>query len=272
MKHESVYIKIFLVSSRLKIFPALLILYTAAHSQQNPDTNTIKKIDYNLSVSSPDRSHLVYPSSAANKKMTLFLDSLKIKSSKSFITKKIYDYIVISPDARLSKNITSTSDINYLEHSGKRIRNIKINRLNVFGSDINYPAYEDPNKIEKLLNKTHINTNEKIIRKNLLFSEGDTISPLELSDNERIIRQLPFIDDARIIVFPVSENEADILILTKDVYSLGAELSFSGIKKGYLSAFDRNIFGMGHEFGIEIPYDSQFGDSPGFGIRYLINN
>ena len=40
-------------------------------------------------------------------------------------------------------------------------------------------------KLENLLNKTHVNTNEKIIRKNLLFSEGDTISPLTLSDNER---------------------------------------------------------------------------------------
>jgi hypothetical protein len=29
---------------------------------------------------------------------------------------------------------------------------------------------------------------------------------------------------------------------------------------------------MGHEFGIEIPYDSEFSDSPGFGANYKINN
>ena len=29
---------------------------------------------------------------------------------------------------------------------------------------------------------------------------------------------------------------------------------------------------MGHEFGIEIPYDSKFTDSPGLGVNYRINN
>ncbi len=29
---------------------------------------------------------------------------------------------------------------------------------------------------------------------------------------------------------------------------------------------------MGHEFGIEIPWDSKFTDSPGFGVNYEINN
>jgi hypothetical protein len=123
-----------------------------------------------------------------------------------------------------------------------------------------------------LLNKTHINTNENIIRKNLLFAVGDSISPLSLSDNERLLRDLPFIDDARIIVIPVSDKEADILILTKDVYSLGATASLGGIKKGTVSLFEKNIFGTGHEFRIEVPYDSKYTDSPGLGIKYQVNN
>ncbi len=96
-------------------------------------------------------------------------------------------------------------------------------RLNVFGSTISAPDFNDPNKTEKLLNKTHFNTNEIIIRKNLLFHEGDTISPLNLSDNERYLRELPFIDDARILVVPVSGSEADIIVVTKDIYSLGCK-------------------------------------------------
>ncbi len=91
------------------------------------------------------------------------------------------------------------------------------------------------------MNKTHFNTNENIIRKNLLFSEGDTISPLILSDNERILRQLPYIDDARIIVVPVSDDEADIVVYTKDVYSLGGSFTYNGLKKGNVSVFDKNI-------------------------------
>ncbi len=59
------------------------------------------------------------------------------------------------------------------------------------------PLLSVSNKTNNLLNKTHVNTNERIIRKNLLFSAGDTISPLTLSDNERILRDLPFINDAQ---------------------------------------------------------------------------
>ena len=117
-----------------------------------------------------------------------------------------------------------------------------------------------------------MNTNERIIRKNLLFSAGDSLSPLTLSDNERILRELPFISDSRIIVVPVSEEEVDILVLTKDVYSLGAQYDYGGLKRGTLSVFEKNILGTGHEFGIKIPFDSHKPDSPGFGGNYTINN
>jgi len=180
--------------------------------------------------------------------------------------------VIISHEPESSKEITGSSDKSFLDYSGLKIRKIEIRRLNVFGSSISTPDFNSPNKTEKLLNKTHFNTNELILRKNLMFREGDTISPLNLSDNERYLRQLPFIDDARILVVPVSDSEADLIVVTKDIYSLGAKASFSGFDKGSLSVFERNVFGMGHEFGFEIPWNSEFTDSPGFGINYKINN
>ena len=200
------------------------------------------------------------------------LDSLKIKSSKNLLTRKLYDFIIVSNETVNKKQITSTSDITYRDYSGKKIRKIDIQRLNVFGANISDPVYKNPKEIGNLLNKTHINTNENIIRKNLLFSEGDTISPLILSDNERILRQLSFIEDARIIVSPISDNEVDIIVITKDVYSLGADYRYRGLKKGTASLFEKNIFGSGQEVGFEIPYDVRAKDSPGFGVHYTMNN
>ena len=49
-------------------------------------------------------------------------------------------------------------------------------------------------------------------------------------------------------------------------------LRYRGLKKGTVSVFEKNIFGMGHELGIDIPYDSNEPDSPGFGFHYRINN
>jgi hypothetical protein len=202
----------------------------------------------------------------------LFYDTLKVRASKNRFTRQIYDFVVVNPDTVYRKEFSGTSDASYTMFEGKKIRKIEIRRLNVFGMDIDYPLSDNSKKYEKILNKTHFNTNEKIIRKNLLFSEGDLISPLAISDNERLLRQLPFINDARITVVQVSDEEADIIVFTKDVYSLGGSFTWRGIDKGSVSVFDKNIFGIGHELGIDVPYDSDKPNSPGFGVHYVIDN
>jgi hypothetical protein len=220
---------------------------------------------------SGDLSTLV-PLSRPKDKSDIFYDSLKIKASKYTFTKKLFDVMIVNPDTIYKKKFTSTSDASYLIHSGKMIRKIEVRRLNVFGTDINFPVTDDATKLEKLLNKTHFNTAENIVRKNLLFSEGDRISPQELSDNERLLRQLPFISDARITIVPVSDTEADVVVFTRDVYSLGVSYTYNGLKKGEVSVFDKNIFGIGHEFGIDVPYDNLKPNSPGIGVHYTADN
>jgi hypothetical protein len=267
------------------IYLALLLFCNNIYPQKNSSNDTIIhikpgafiQIRDSISFFSNDTllrlpSSLIPASMANRDKNIIFFDSLKIRASKNHFTRKLYDFVIVSPDTIQNKKITGTSDASYISFSGKRIRKIEIRRLNVFGANINNPASSEPSTIENILNKTHANTNEKIIRKNLLFSEGDTISPLTLSDNERILRQLSYIDDARIIIVPVSDEEADIVVVTKDVYSLGAVFSYDGIKRGSVSVFDKNIFGMGHEFGVDIPYDSEKPDSPGFGVHYVADN
>jgi hypothetical protein len=274
-----------LITRKILYFPALLILCINSFSQEkSPQDSLFKKAEKitalnleNLKFSPFTRvvylhSTLIPPVDPENERTRNFLDSLKIRASKTLITRKLYEFVITPHATTSAKAITGPSDVHYMPYSGRRIRNIIIQRLNVFGSDIHNPDFSEPNKLENLLNKTHLNTNENIIRKNLLFNEGDTISPLTLSDNERLIRQLPYIDDARIILIPVSDEEADVLILTKDVYSLGGKVTFGGLDKGSVSIFEKNIFGMGHEFGIEVPYNSDFKDSPGLGVYYQINN
>jgi hypothetical protein len=217
-------------------------------------------------------SSIIPPTITIRDRNIIFFDSLKAKASKNQLTKRLYSIVIVNRDTIYKKQFSGTSDANYIQYSGRTIRKIVIRRLNVFGADINNPASVKPNRIENVLNKTHANTNEKIIRKNLLFSEGDKISPLLLSDNERILRQLPYIDDARIVVLPLSDKEADIIVFTKDVYSLGGSYTYDGLKKGSVSVFEKNLFGMGHEFGIDVPYDSKMPDSPGFGVHYREDN
>jgi hypothetical protein len=269
----------------LPVFLIAIFLCNLTNSQipvrQDPITKIhIRTLVYKnkkLTLSSSDTSlasqPVLKPPSYSNEDKTyIFLDSLRNRASKSLITSKLYDFVIIPEQYGSANGSTGESDLSYLGYSGKKIRKIEIERLDVFGTNVNYPSYYNPNNIEKLLNKTHFSTNEFIIRKNLLFTEGDTVSPLIMSDNERILRQLPYIDDARIIVSQVSEEEVDVVVRTKDIYSLGAGFSYTNIEKGTVSLFEKNIFGMGHEFGIEVPYDADASDSPGFGVKYNVNN
>ncbi len=274
-----------LTTRKLIYFPAFLVLCISSFSQENSiqdslfkKENKIQALDLKNLKPYADANRISIPAElipfadSDKQRTNKFLDSLKMRASKTLFTRRLYDFVITPREPAPGKTISGSSELSYLPNSGKRIRNILIQRLNVFGSDIHNPGFSEPNKLEGLLNRTHFNTNESIIRKNLLFHEGDTVSPLILSDNERFIRQLPYIDDARIILIPVSDNETDVLVLTKDVYSFGGKVSFSGFDKGSVSLYEKNIFGMGHEFGIEIPYNSDFRDSPGFGVNYRINN
>ena len=201
-----------------------------------------------------------------------FYDQLKEKASKNAITKKLYDLVIVSSPQMMPNYIESKTDYGTRQYSGMRIRAIEVRRLNVFGTSVSNPGLDNPKKIEKLLNKTHINTNENIIRKNLLFSIGDTVSPLVITDNERILRQLPYINDSRIVIVPIDDDEVDIVVITRDIYSLGGELNYKGLTSGKVSVFDKNILGVGHELGIDIPYDKNYTDSPGIGAHFNANN
>ena len=273
------------ISLRLLLLPALLLFYTAGNSQDQYNGDTIIKVPPGTFIQIRDSlsfflndtqlklpSSIIPASGQKTDKNILYFDSLKQRASRKPLTKKLYDLVIISPTPVETKKISRTSDASYIRYSGKKIKSIEIIRMDVFGTSITNPAQANTSKSNNLLNKTHFNTLERIIRKNILFAEGDTLSPLTLSDNERILRELPFIDDARIMVVPVSENEVNIVVLTKDVYSLGVQYNYGGINKGVMSVFEKNILGTGHEFGVKIPFDSHKPDSPGIGLYYTVNN
>jgi hypothetical protein len=268
------------ISLRLLFLPALLFFYAAGSSQDQYNGDTIIKVPPGTFIQIRDSlsfflndTLLKLPSSGLKAdKNILYYDTLKQRAYRKPLTKKLYDLVIISPTPIENKKISRTSDESYVRYSGKRIKSIEIIKMDVFGTSITNPAQINSSKSNNLLNNTHFKTLDRIIRKNILFEVGDTLSPLTLSDNERILRELPYIDDARIMVVPVSDNEVDIIVITKDVYSLGAQYDYGGIDKGTFSAFEKNILGTGHEFGINIPFDSHKSDSPGIGFHYTINN
>ncbi|HOF20755.1 MAG TPA: hypothetical protein PLO24_05850 [Bacteroidales bacterium] len=266
------------------IILTLLFFHSGLHSQKPPENDTIFQSIPGNHIKTPDPrlfsdagwpvtvpQKLIPPTFRDNDR-SFFTDTLRAKASKYLITKKLFDFVVVSGKPASAASAEGSSQNDYLRYSGRIIRKIDIKRLDVFGTSIDYSLISNSGRLENFLNKTHTNTAEHIIRKNLLFSEGDTLSPLLLSDNERILRQLPYIDDSRIIVVSETDGFVDILVLTKDVYSLGASAEFRSATRGSASLYEKNIFGLGHEFRLKVPFDQDSAGSPGIGMNYNINN
>jgi len=186
--------------------------------------------------------------------------------------KKLQELITISPSNSTKSKSFDTGRDNFTRYEGLVITNIKIVSLDPFGVTLDSIETPELNKTGKILNNIHIETKERIVRKYLLFKVGDVISDFRLRESERILRQLSFIGDARVYVVIVSDSEAEVLITTQDVFSLGAGISLTNSNKGELSFYEKNISGSGQELLIGVPYNFSVDNKIGLRVEYRVNN
>jgi hypothetical protein len=165
---------------------------------------------------------------------------------------------------RLGKSISTTPpdeapqkvENQFLKYRNKIIRNIDVVRLG-FQRNIN-----DTNEVKynlgiRLANVLHKSSTERVIRNNLFFKEGGRLYPYLFADNERYLRDLQFIQDARIIV-ELSENSidsVDVIVLTKDIFSLGIKFKIDDKTRGRVELTEENIAGSATRFFISGLYD-----------------
>jgi outer membrane protein assembly factor BamA len=157
--------------------------------------------------------------------------------------------------------------------SDMKIRTIKLTKVAPIGPGINDTIYHEPTPLEDFINSTHFTTRDKTILNNLLIKPGDIVDPVVLADNERLLRRLPYIADARIVPLQVAPDEVDLLIITKDQYSLGFGFDAGGLKAGKLDLYELNFLGIGHRIMANVYYD--FNESRpmwGYGLSYTTEN
>jgi len=186
--------------------------------------------------------------SIEQKKTNLFYGNLQKKAGKNKFLTELHRLIFISPDTSHTVNKPEESHVRFIKYNGKRIRSINFIGLDVFGPSVNDTTRMSLSWLANVSNKMHIYTRSSEFRKLLLQHEGDAVNPLLLADNEHIIRELPFIRDARFIILPDSQdsNAVDIVILTQDVYSLGLIFQPLNITSTKIGIYDINLWGLGH--------------------------
>jgi hypothetical protein len=72
-------------------------------------------------------------------------------------------------------------------------------------------------------NRMHVRTRENVIRRELLFAEGDCYVPALLEDSERILRSLSFIADADVFAVRQPDGTQHVVVETRDEWSMRLE-------------------------------------------------
>jgi hypothetical protein len=156
---------------------------------------------------------------------------------------------------------------------GKKINSIQILQRH-FGSTLNLskPSITDP--LTKFADKLHNNTNDNTIRKNLFFKEGDYLNALEVAYNEKWLRDLAFLQDARIVAstMPEDTNRVDLVVITKDIFPLGGTLNLKSADAYDASISSDNINDNGNSFSINHSYDYTRSTKMGIGANYTSRN
>lgn len=169
--------------------------------------------------------------------------------------------------------INAKSETPYKEFEGRTIRHIIITGLN-FEQKIS----DSGNRIAvfgtRVLNTVHIKTKDWVIKNNLFIKEGTGLNAYKVADNERHLRTLNFIQDARLVVIPVDStgDSVDIEVFTKDVFTISGGIGIGSTRHADVSASDANFLGMGQRLEVKALIDQDRWPKVGHGIFYGKNN
>ena len=159
------------------------------------------------------------------------------------------------------------------KYNGKQINNIIIEQHN-FSTNINLAQVNKKDNFTIIANKLHKSSSDNTIRKNLFFKTNDLLNPTIIAYNEKWLRDLSFIQDARIIAIPVryDTNKIDLFIITKDIFPLGGNLNLKNKNSFDASLSDENLFGTGNALKINHNFDNTRIPKPAFGYDLRLRN
>jgi hypothetical protein len=198
---------------------------------------------------------------------TIFAQTSLKKTVKKAITGKS---IPMTDSSRIYifNNIASLTS-----YAGKRINSITIEQQN-FLSSIDSKESNLKDIFSKIGNKLQSNSKKRAIRENIFFKEWDVFDPSIIAYNEKWLRDLSYIQDAKITatITPYDTNQVDLIVVTKDLFSYGGELLINN-KDAYAAKLNNiNFLGTGNSIQINQNFENQRSPKSGWGYDVGLSN
>ncbi|RZS65104.1 hypothetical protein EV199_5860 [Pseudobacter ginsenosidimutans] len=226
---------------------------------------------------------------APKKAVDTSIKAVKVKRSDSLPPKPGIDSFILKRKGLLGKlarnllrdtlreNIAALTpirnDLVFSIYDKRVIRSVTLKGLD-FGTAITDTNKVYKSRLTRLANGFHHKTRGYVIRNNLFFHPGDRVDPYLLADNERHLRDQTYLQDARIIIEPAenSYDSVDVIVLTKDVLSIGGSLHLRNMKSFDVSAREDNLGGWGDRLLGSVLYDTRRVDRVGYGMEFIKRN
>ncbi len=207
---------------------------------------------------------------------TNIVQDVKDYSKKDNFFSRLVKTILVEDDEQQPGSTHPGADGKLMQtFSGKVIRKINIEILDVFGASVDNPKDTVRSWLQNGGNSLHIGTKEWLITNKLLFSQGEILVPFDIKESERIIRQSPYVYDVRIIPQKIENNpdSVDIMIYVQDIWSIYGGVTYSpGNKTGRTWLSDINFLGFGNELKGGFKVDQELTHGWDWDGGYYVNN
>lgn len=212
-------------------------------------------------VIKPDTSE-----AAKTQKIQKFYDSLEVKSKSKRLSRWIYDVLVIKIDTAVYTGKVVYEDKLYEPYRDKQISSIYIVRDNVVPNP--------DNRVGRLINSMHKVTRAGVIRRSLLFHEGDKLDPKLIVKNKELIDDMGFIYKTDIIVSPspLDSTMVDLVIATQDTWTIGLRARLNLTGHSLVDVYDGNIMGFGHRLSVTTNFNLPNFKYGGNEVNYVMPN
>jgi outer membrane protein assembly factor BamA len=141
-----------------------------------------------------------------------------------------------------------------LEAAGAVIRDIQVDTEDIF--DLDDPR--ENNALFRLANGLNVVTRPSVIARQLLFKVGEPVSARLIAETERLLRAKSYLQDVSIRPVAWGDGQVDIVVRTRDAWTLEPSFSFSregGKNSSGLSFTESNLLGTGVSIGVESKSD-----------------
>lgn len=198
----------------------------------------------------------------------LFYKGLKEKSSTNKVTDKLSDLFLVSPTKQTLDNAKAgkSSDKVFEEYEGKIIREIKFKHVDMLEGSVQDTSRFSSSALSIFANKYHYNTREWVLKSNMNIKAGQEVDPFVLADNERLLRRLLYIEDAKIYVKEEGEY-VDLIVVVKDRIAWGFQASLESSKQVNLEVFNRSIAGIGRFGSVGYYYNGNSSPIHGYSAK-----